>query len=51
MIYVPGEELSSYIDVLREIKEENPSLVAKVGEPPIFTGNIDGWIGIRIEKK
>lgn len=50
VIYVPGEELSSYIDMLREIKEENPSLVAKVGEPPIFTGNIDGWIGYGSEK-
>ena len=36
--------------MLREIKEENPSLVAKVGEPPIFTGNIDGWIGYGSEK-
>ena len=45
VIYSNTENLTKYIDVLQEIKREHPQLVSRTKEPPILTGQIDGWIG------
>lgn len=45
VIYSSTENLGEYIDILREIKKENPDLGARFMAPPLLTGKIDGWIG------
>ncbi len=45
VIYSSTENLTNYIDALKEIKEEHPDLISKIKEPPILTGKIDNWIG------
>ncbi|MCX4366097.1 MAG: T3SS effector HopA1 family protein [Bacilli bacterium] len=45
VIYSSTETLGEYIDILREIKNENPDLGSRLLEPPLLTGKIDGWIG------
>lgn len=45
VIYSSTENLTKYIDLLQEIKEEHHDLVSRVKEPPILTGKIDNWIG------
>ncbi len=45
VIYSSSDTLTKYIEVLREIKKEHPELVFKTKEPPVLTGQIDGWIG------
>lgn len=45
VIYSSTENLTKYIDILQEIKKENPELVSRMKTPPLLTGKIDGWIG------
>lgn len=45
VIYTSTDNLSKYIDILREIKLENPDLGSRLKTPPVLTGKIDGWIG------
>lgn len=45
VIYCSTEYLMNFIDILNEIKREEPELVSKIDRPPMLTGNIDGWIG------
>lgn len=45
VIYSSTEDLAEYLEILQEIKKEHPDLVARIKEPPILTGKIDGWIG------
>lgn len=45
VIYSSDDKLMKYIEVLREIRQEHSELMSVVKEPPILTGNIDGWIG------
>ena len=45
VIYSSTKYLLKYIEVLNEIKKENPLLVANIYPPPILTGKIDHWIG------
>lgn len=45
VIYSSTETLAEYIEILQEIKKENPELIARMKEPPILTGKIDNWIG------
>ena len=45
VLYADSKQLPSYLEVLREIKNEHPDLVSKFTNPPLLTGNIDGWIG------
>ena len=42
-IYSDSEHLLDYIEILKEIKLENPDI--DFYEPPILTGKIDGFIG------
>jgi len=49
VIYSDTQNLSKYVDVLREIAKENPEIVDWSGEPPALTGKIDEWIGIADE--
>lgn len=46
VIYSDTQNLSKYVDVLREIAKENPEIVGRTGQPPALTGKIDDWIGI-----
>ena len=43
-IYMENNEIPMYIDILKEIREENPNFDYQ--EPQLFAGNINGWIGI-----
>ncbi|MFA7688545.1 MAG: hypothetical protein WCX96_00435, partial [Bacilli bacterium] len=45
VIYSDSKNLINYINILKEIKQEYPDLIAKCKRPPILTGKIDGWIG------
>ncbi len=45
VIYLPTEEFDEYLKILEAIKKEHPDVVARIKEPPILTGKIDGWIG------
>lgn len=45
VLYSSTENLMKYVDILIEIKKEHPDLIARVKEPPVLTGKIDGWIG------
>ena len=42
-IYSDSEHLIDYIDILQDIKRNNPDL--KFYEPPLLSGKIDGFIG------
>lgn len=45
VIYSSTENLTKYVEILQEIKEEHPELISRTKEPPVLTGKIDGWIG------
>ncbi|MBR3229929.1 MAG: hypothetical protein IKF91_03785 [Bacilli bacterium] len=45
VVYSSTENLSKYIDILEEIKRENPLLVSRIKKPPVLTGQLDGFIG------
>lgn len=45
VIYSSTENLTKYVEILQEIKKEHPDLVSRAKEPPVLTGQIDGWIG------
>lgn len=45
VVYSSTENLSKYIDILEEIKRENPLLVSRIKKPPVLTGQVDGFIG------
>lgn len=45
VIYSDTENLSNYIEVLNEIKQEHPELVSRFQKAPLLTGRIDGYIG------
>ena len=49
VIYSDMNNLLSYVQILKEIKTENPDLISKFKEPPILTGKIDNWIGYGVE--
>ena len=49
VIYSSTENLTKYIEILREIQKEHPDFISKTKEPPILTGKIDGWIGYGTE--
>jgi len=51
VIYSSTKYLSKYIEILNEIKKENPKLISNVHKPPILTGKIDNWIGYGSEPK
>lgn len=46
VIYADTDErLINYINILQKIKQQNPQIMSNIKEPPILTGEIDGWIG------
>ena len=45
VIYSDDRKLSDYIEILEEIKKEEPEIVKRAKTPPMLTGKIDGWIG------
>ena len=45
VIYSHSSLLTKYVDILGEIKRENPELVSRAKETPLLTGKIDNWIG------
>jgi len=45
VIYSSTANLTKYVEILQEIKREHPELVSRAKEPPVLTGQIDGWIG------
>lgn len=56
VIYSNIIHTADYVQILREMAQENPQLVQNCGNPPVLTGNIDGWIGfgdepLRTQKK
>lgn len=51
VIYSSTENLHTYIDILKEIKKENPELISRFKKPPVLTGVIDGFIGYGSEPK
>lgn len=46
VIYSDTQNLSNYVDILREIATENPEIISRTGQPPALTGKIDNWIGV-----
>ncbi len=46
VFYANTNNLYDYLNILQEIKQENPEIINRCGEPPIATGKLDGWIGI-----
>ena len=51
VIYSDDRKLSDYIEILEEIKKEEPEIVKRAQTPPMLTGKIDGWIGYGSEPK
>lgn len=49
VIYSDTDHLKDYLDVLNEIKKENPDLVSRFYDPPILTGKINEYIGYGVE--
>lgn len=45
VVYSSTENLLNYIEILEEIKKDNPDLVSRMKKPPILTGRIDDFIG------
>lgn len=45
VIYSDTENLGKYIEILRQIKNENSEIFFRIKKPPVLTGKIDGWIG------
>lgn len=45
VIYVNDKFLHNTIEIIKEIKSENPDIFIGMKRPPIFCGIIDGWIG------
>ena len=45
VLYCDTEKLPWYIDILKEIEQENPDIVERSGNPPILTGRVDKWFG------
>lgn len=45
VIYSSTENLTKFVEILQEIKREHPELVSRAKEPPVLSGQIDGWIG------
>ena len=51
VIYSSSKYLKYYIEILRELKMENPELFSRLCNPPALSGTIDGWIGYGSEPK
>lgn len=51
VIWTDNTTLLDTINMLEEIRKENPELVERFSKPPILTGIIDGWIGYGSEPK
>lgn len=49
VIYATTELLPKYVELLKEIKIENPDLISRIKQPPLLTGKIDGWFGYGTE--
>ncbi len=45
VIYSSTELIGKYIDILNEIKKENPDLISRAKELPLLTGRIYNWLG------
>ena len=45
VFYCETEQLTDNIQVLRELKKNNPALFGTIEDPPIATGKMDNWIG------
>lgn len=45
VIYSDDRKLSDYMEILEEIKKEEPEIIKRAQTPPMLTGKIDGWIG------
>lgn len=51
VIYSSTENLTKYIEILQEIKREEPELTSRVKNPPLLSGKIDNWIGYGSEPR
>lgn len=51
VMYANDDTLETYLEVLEEIKKENPQLQNYMKNPPSLSGKIDGWIGYGSEPK
>ena len=51
VIYSDDKKLSKYLEILEEIKKEEPEIIKRAQTPPMLTGKIDGWIGYGSEPK
>lgn len=49
VIYASDELLPKYIEIIKEIKKEKPSIIERCQKPPILTGKIDDKIGYGAE--
>lgn len=45
VIYSDDRKLSKYLEILEEIKKEEPEIIKRAQTPPMLTGKIDRWIG------
>ena len=45
VVYSSTKHLNEYIEILNEIKKENPEISEHLGKPPLLTSKINDWIG------
>lgn len=45
VIYCDNAHLTKYIEILQDIKNNNPKITKSMKSPPLLTGKIDSWIG------
>lgn len=45
VIYTDNNHFNDYVELLRELRNENKELFKRAKKPPILTGKIDEWIG------
>lgn len=45
VLYCSEEDLEKTYAILNKIKEQNPDMVGRAGDPVMLAGKVDGWIG------
>jgi len=45
VVYSSTDELTKYVEVLEEIKQEHPELASSIKNPTVCAGKINSWIG------
>ena len=51
VLYCKDNNFEKTLDLLNDLKNKKPELVANCSIPPIFTGVVDDWLGVSVEPK